>query len=157
MTPGPGTGSARPVVTGLGALAITGLVVGTWALLAPGHFFHEFPLGQGWVATDGPYNEHLVRDVGGLNLALGLATALALAAPSRHAQSALAWGWAINGVTHFAYHVNHLGPFDTLTAVIVALITASTPVLAGVALASLHGAGDRRGERVSPPTARPRR
>lgn len=157
MTPGPGTRPARPVVAGLGTLAITGLVVGTWALLAPAHFFHEFPLGQGWVATDGPYNEHLVRDVGGLNLALGLATVIALAAPSRDAQAALAWGWAVNGVAHFAYHVNHLGPFDTLTAVIVALITASTPVLAGVALVSLHGADLRRDERLRPPTAQSQR
>ena len=34
-------------------------------------FYDDFPgLGRSWVAADGPYNEHLVRDVGALNLAL---------------------------------------------------------------------------------------
>jgi hypothetical protein len=139
VTAGRGTGTPPAVVAALGALAITGLVVGTWALLAPGHFFHQFPLGQGWVATDGPYNEHLVRDVGALNLALGIATAISLGVRSVHAQHALAWGWAVDGVAHLVYHLHHLGPFETATAVAVAVITASTPALAAAALVSLHG------------------
>ena len=35
-----------------------------------------------WVAVDGPFNEHLVRDVGALNLALAFVAAMALATGS---------------------------------------------------------------------------
>ena len=38
---------------------------------SPQSFYDDFPgLGRAWVSVDGPYNEHLVRDVGALNLAL---------------------------------------------------------------------------------------
>ena len=47
------------------------LGVGLQALFTPRSFYDDFPLGRGWVAMDGPYNQHLVRDVGSLNLALG--------------------------------------------------------------------------------------
>src|SRR4051794_22378518 len=46
-------------------------VVGLWASLAPRSFYDDFPgAGRQWVAVDGPYNEHLVRDVAVLELAL---------------------------------------------------------------------------------------
>ena len=55
----------------LGYLAVTSLLVGVWAQFAPRSFYDDFPgLGRVWVRVDGPFNEHLVRDVGGLNLAL---------------------------------------------------------------------------------------
>ena len=55
----------------LGILAVIGLFVGVWATAAPHSFFSSFPGGgHMWAASDGPYNEHLVRDVGDLNLAL---------------------------------------------------------------------------------------
>jgi hypothetical protein len=55
------------------ALALTGAVVGAWALLAPASFWSDFPGdGLGWVAAAGPFDEHLVRDVGALYLALGV-------------------------------------------------------------------------------------
>ncbi len=51
-------------------MAISSLGVGFQALFTPRSFYDDFPMGRGWVAMDGPYNEHLVRDVGSLNLAL---------------------------------------------------------------------------------------
>ena len=55
---------------GLLVLAVSALTVGLWALLVPRSFYDDFPLpGRAWVSTLGPYNEHLVRDVGALNLA----------------------------------------------------------------------------------------
>ena len=54
-------------------------VVGVWAQVFPRSFYDDFPsMGRVWVAVDGPYNEHLVRDVGGLQLALAFSAALAL-------------------------------------------------------------------------------
>jgi hypothetical protein len=39
--------------------------------VAPAGFFSRFPFaGHAWVALLPPYNEHLVRDVGALSLAL---------------------------------------------------------------------------------------
>ena len=49
-----------------------GAFVGVWALIAPQSFYDAFPsIGFGaWVGVDGPFNEHLIRDVGALYLAL---------------------------------------------------------------------------------------
>jgi hypothetical protein len=52
-------------------LLLSGLVIGSWALFAPASFAYDLGIAQLWVATDGPYNEHLVRDVGALSLGLG--------------------------------------------------------------------------------------
>ncbi len=49
------------------------LVGGFWALLFPRAFYDDFPLpGSAWVSTLGPYNEHLIRDYGALNLAMAV-------------------------------------------------------------------------------------
>ena len=53
----------------LALLAITSVQLGLWATFAPRSFYEDFPGGgRNWVAVDGPYNEHLVRDFGALNL-----------------------------------------------------------------------------------------
>ena len=58
---------------GIALLAAAFGAVGFWAQLAPQSFYDDFPGGGGtWVSALPPYNEHLVRDVGGLNLALVL-------------------------------------------------------------------------------------
>ena len=60
---------------GLAVLAAQGLLLGAWATASPRGYFNDFPgLGLQWVAGDGPYNEHLMRDYGALNLALGVFT-----------------------------------------------------------------------------------
>ena len=52
-------------------LALSAALVGGWATADPHSFYASFPgAGHHWVAMDGPYNEHLVRDVGSLNLSL---------------------------------------------------------------------------------------
>lgn len=58
-------------------LAAASLTVGVWALFAPQSFYRSFPFGRGWVALDGPYNEHLIGDVGAMNLALATVTMFA--------------------------------------------------------------------------------
>jgi hypothetical protein len=62
--------SSRWLRAGVFVLAVQAGVVGVWALLWPEQFFRDFPgFGRAWVGALGPYNEHLVRDVGGLYLA----------------------------------------------------------------------------------------
>ena len=54
-------------------LAATTLNGSIWALPFPRSFYVDFPSpGRDWVSTLGPYDEHLVRDYGALNLALGI-------------------------------------------------------------------------------------
>jgi len=89
----------------LGYLAAVSVQVGIWALLAPRSFYDDFPgFGRAWVSIDGPFNEHLVRDVGALNLALAVvlvaaAVRLTRSSVTTAAIAALAWG-----VPHAAYH-----------------------------------------------------
>ena len=98
----------------LGYLTLNALVLGFWAVLAPQSFYDSFPgLGRSWVSADGPYNEHLIRDVGALNLALAVLLVAAAFWLSRHlvltaAIASLAWG-----IPHFLYHVFNTEPLST--------------------------------------------
>jgi hypothetical protein len=103
---------------GLLFLAATTLNGSLWALPFPRSFYEDFPLpGREWVSTLGPYDEHLVRDYGALNLALGiLLVAAAIFIGRRLAQVALI-AWLGYAAPHFAYHTRlteHFSPFDNL-------------------------------------------
>jgi hypothetical protein len=95
----------------LGYLALVSLEIGLWAQFAPRSFFDDFPgLGRAWVRVDGPYNEHLVRDVGGLNLGLAAVLIVAIITLSRPTIIAAAIASLLYGIPHFVYHVaNHDG------------------------------------------------
>ncbi|MGH9270528.1 MAG: hypothetical protein ACRDZ2_04580 [Ilumatobacteraceae bacterium] len=88
-------------------IALFMLPVGVQASLFPQSFFDDFPAGRGWVfATGGPYNEHLVRDVGVLFVALVVATAWT--AWTRAGDRAVGVAWIIQGVAHLGFHAAHL-------------------------------------------------
>lgn len=90
----------------LGYLAAFSASVGFWALLAPRSFYADFPgLGRTWVSIDGPYNEHLVRDVGALNLALLALVLLTMRSPTPQMLTTTGTVVAIWGVPHLAYHL----------------------------------------------------
>jgi hypothetical protein len=101
----------------LWALAASYLFVGGWAQFAPASFFTSFPAGQGWVAVDGPFNEHLLRDVGGLNLALCAVSAWAAVRMSRELVRLTAIATLAYGVPHLAYHALHLQPYGIVDAI----------------------------------------
>ena len=104
----------RAVRIALGLLVVQGLVVGAWAAAGPRSFYDDFPGGgRAWVAADGPYNEHLVRDFGDLNLALGVVTLVALLTMSRAVVLAAALGWVVYQAPHLVYHLRHLDVYDT--------------------------------------------
>lgn len=93
----------------LGYLTLSALLVGVWAAAAPHSFFASFPgLGLRWVASDGPFNEHLVRDVGELNLALAALTLIAAVRPTRVLATTAAVAWLVDAVPHFLYHALNL-------------------------------------------------
>ena len=94
-------------------LTASELLVGVWATLFPRSFYDDFPgVGRVWVAVDGPFNEHLVRDVGQLSLALA-AVSLA-AAVTMHVVTvrAAALALVVNGVPHLIYHLRHLDKYS---------------------------------------------
>ena len=98
----------------LALLVAQGLIVGVWAAAWPRSFYDDFPGGgRTWVSVDGPYNEHLVRDVGALNLALAVVTLVALIALTRVVALAAALGWIVYQAPHLVYHLRHLDLYDT--------------------------------------------
>jgi nucleoside-diphosphate-sugar epimerase len=97
-----------PVRLLLWLLALGNLGVGVQALFFPRSFYDDFPLGRGWVAMDGPYNQHLVRDVGSLNLALVVLVFAALLVGTRTLARTAMVVWLVNAIPHFLYHLSHL-------------------------------------------------
>lgn len=90
------------------------LVVGIWAQGFPRSFYDDFPgMGRVWVAVDGPYNEHLVRDVGGLNLGLAFMAILALVTASTLLARAAGGAALLYGLPHLLYHATHLDDYDS--------------------------------------------
>lgn len=92
--------------------------VGIWAYFFPQSFYDSFPGVFGsWVSVDGPFNEHLIRDVGAMYLALGGASVGSLFWRSDMAYRVLGIAWTIFGVLHFAYHAAHLEHLPVVDAV----------------------------------------
>jgi len=97
----------------LAALTVMGVVVGGWAEAAPAAFYRSFPgFGRHWLPPLGPFNEHLVRDFGALNLGLAAAALVAAIALTRSATAAAAGAWLVYSVPHLAFHAAHGAPFD---------------------------------------------
>ena len=86
-----------------------------WALPFPRSFYDDFPIpGWGWVSALGPYNEHLVRDYGAMNLALGvLLISAALFLDRRLVQVALLTYLAF-AAPHLLFHVTQIHHFSAL-------------------------------------------
>ena len=97
----------------LGYLALISLEIGVWAQFFPRSFYDNYPgLGRAWVAVDGPYNEHLVRDVGGLNLGLAAVLIVALVTLSQWTIVAACLASLLYGVPHLVYHIAHSDLLD---------------------------------------------
>ena len=137
------------VRAGLLFLAATTLNGSLWALPFPRSFYEGFPLpGRDWVSTLGPYDEHLVRDYGALNLALGvLLVATAIFLERRMIRVALV-AWLGYALPHFVYHttlVEHFSPFDNVGQ----LASLGLQVLLPLILLLATGAPLQEGKRVS--------
>ncbi|MGP4043622.1 hypothetical protein [Streptomyces sp. 2A115] len=134
--PGPGpVAGLLPVRAALLLLSLGQGLPGVWALFAPRSFYDGFPLpGYGWLAKFPPYNEHLVRDLGALSLALTAVLALAAVSLERRLVRTAAFGCLAFTVPHLAFHVAHLGRFDTAD-VIAQLISQVAPIaVSGIVL-----------------------
>jgi hypothetical protein len=98
----------------LGYMAVADGLVGLWASVSPRAFYDTFPGGgRMWTAVDGPYNEHLVRDFGALNLALAVVLAFGAVTLGPTVVRAGAWAMIVYSAPHLVYHLRHLDLYGT--------------------------------------------
>ncbi|MFI1995202.1 hypothetical protein [Actinoplanes sp. NPDC020271] len=113
-------------------LALNAALVGVWAGAFPLSFYRDFPWpGAHWVSALGPYDEHLVRDVGGLYLALLVLSVAALRRPALRATAGGAW--LVFSAEHFLWHAVHLDAFPPFHQV-ASSVALSLPLLLAVTL-----------------------
>jgi hypothetical protein len=94
------------------------VLVGGWAAGWPRSFYDDFPWpGHPWVALLGAYNEHLLRDFGGMNLAMAVVFGVAAASLDRRLAATVLVAYLVFAVPHLVFHLNHLEPFGTVDAV----------------------------------------
>jgi len=125
---------------GLVYLAAGYALVGFWAAFAPRSFYTDFPgAGRHWISPDGPYSQHLIRDVGELNLALLVVVVAAAVTLSLPLVRAALVATLVNGVLHVVYHLGHVDMFSSgdQVAIIGSLVLA--PVVALVLLVAVRG------------------
>lgn len=118
---------------GLWFLTLTQVAVGGWQLFLPRSFFDGAPLpGNPWVALLPPYNEHLMRDVGALNLGLAVVIGVAAVTAERRLARIALVAYLVWAVPHFVFHATHLHHYtlgdavgQTITLGIAALLPAA--------------------------------
>lgn len=142
----PSSGKAsRLTRSALWILCAAAAFVGVWALLAPRSFYSGFPgAGHHWIKVDGAYNEHLIRDVGSLYLALLVLTAAAARRMEPPLVRVAGVVWLVFGIPHLAYHALHLRPLGAVDIALNVLSLGGVVVLAaGVCVLSRPGARAR--------------
>ncbi len=118
----------RVILLALGAVQ---LFDGLYALLAPRSFYTAFPAGRGWVEALPAYNEHLVRDVGGLFIGTAVVLIAAGIYLERRLVAVTLVSWLCFAVPHFVYHLLNLSPYgtgDVIGNVVTLAFTVLTPV-----------------------------
>ncbi|WP_257003641.1 hypothetical protein [Streptomyces sp. SA15] len=88
---------------GLGLLAGIQVLLGLWILLLPDTFWK-----WRWVSYLPPYNEHLLRDLGGANLALAVVLCAAVAAMERRLVFTALVAYLTASAPHLVFHAQHL-------------------------------------------------
>jgi hypothetical protein len=144
--PTPAASVPATVRLGLWAMALFGLLAGIQQQFAPRFFYDTFPgFGMHWVNVDGPYNEHLMRDLGGANLALAGVILFAIAQPTAGLVRAVAAAMLVAQVPHFVYHAAHLGVLPTtLDRVLQTLALTLTLAIPLLVLLSARGIREER-------------
>jgi hypothetical protein len=123
---------------GFAVLAALNLAWGAWALAAPAHFFRTFPgFGRHWTSAYPPYNEHLVADLGGTMLALGVLLILAAVLDRPVVSWVVAAGVGTFDLVHFGYHALHPGSMSATDRTL-GLLSLAGSVLLPPALAATH-------------------
>lgn len=132
---------------GLLFLVFASLTVGPWAQFAPHSFWEGFPgFRQGWVSADGPYNEHLIRDVGGLQLAIIVVLLAALIRPEVTLVRVAALASIMWQAPHLVYHLVHVGDLPTLSDMVIQSVGLVFTFAVALAVLALALVGPASGE-----------
>ena len=137
------------------------IVTGLWAVLAPEHWYEQFPgLGPHLVAAEPPYNAHLVTDAGAGFLAIGAALLAAAALARRSAVYTALIAYLVHTLPHIVYHAANPAPglSGTARAGNVVLLTSGATIAVVLASGARREPSNRRS--VPPdraPTAQPSR
>lgn len=110
----PYAGARLALRAGLGIMATVQTLVGAVALFFPRSFYARVP----GVDLLPPYNEHLMTDVGELNLAVAVGLVIAAATLDRLLVRTVLAGYLVYAVPHLVFHLTHLSGFGTGTAVV---------------------------------------
>ena len=135
-------------------MGLVQLAIGAWAVAGPRSFYDSFPFGRGWVEALPAYNEHLMRDVGGL----WLGTAVLLLAAGwwlgRTLVAVALVAWLAYAVPHTVYHSFNLEPLGTGDAIanMVALAGTVVPAAALLLLVARPRDQGHGGRANAPPT-----
>jgi hypothetical protein len=122
----------------LGWFVLFGLTIGLWQAVFPASFYADFPgMGHHWVSPDGPYNEHLLRDVGLGNLAIGAVAVVALRTGVVWLARAVGLAVLVVNLPHQLYHQAHVSVLPTLTDQVLQSVSLAAVSLAAIALAVL--------------------
>jgi len=142
---GAGTVKVFPKQAVAGVLAASAAYVGGWAALEPHSFYDSFPgLGRRWVSVLGAYDEHLVRDVGGLYLALMTISVWAALRPRAATFRLVGLAWEVFSVPHLAFHAAHLNMYEVGDRVGNVVALGGTVALAAVLLVTQRSPAARR-------------
>lgn len=98
---------------GMWFMAIVELAVGVVATLSPRFFYDNAP----WVDLAPPFAEHLMRDYGAMNLALGLVTVVAAITMDRLMVRTSLAAYLVFAVAHLLFHVTHHDHYTTSQAI----------------------------------------
>ena len=143
----------RILRVGLVLLSIPAAQLAVWATLAPRSFYDDFPGGgNAWVSPSGPYNEHLVRDIGAFNLGLLLVAILAIVTLERRLVQASLLASIASGTPHLIFHITDTESLSTSDNV-ASLTGLTLIVLVPLALLPLTRARGASAPRVATPAA----
>jgi hypothetical protein len=114
------TDRSRQIIrAGLVVVSIPAAILAVWATAAPRSFYDEFPgAGHSWVSPSGPYNEHLVRDVGAFNLGLLVLALFAFVTLERRVVQAALAAFAAAGTPHLVFHLTDTESLPTADNVV---------------------------------------
>jgi hypothetical protein len=99
--------------SGMWFLTVVEFAVGVVATFAPRVFYDYVP----WVDLAPPFSEHLMRDYGAMNLALGLVTGVAAITMHRVMVRTSLAAYLLFAVLHLLFHVSHHEHYTTSQAI----------------------------------------
>ena len=88
---------------GMWYVAFVELAFGVVATLIPRIFYDYFP----WVHLVPPFSEHLVRDYGAMNLALGFVTVIAACTMDHRMVRTALTAYLLFAISHLLFHATH--------------------------------------------------